>query len=396
MNKPCRLLTAVALAGFLPRAFPAQAQLLKPTSAPEQNWVSLAASADGTRLAAVGSYGWLYLSSDAGSNWVSAVTAPGGPEPERPWTAVASSADGTQVVAVANFVPIFCSTNGGLNWTKTGPSTLWSCVAASADGKVLLAGDYNDGFLYLSGDHGIRWVPSSAPPRRWRSVAASGDGTKLFATADYGTNYSQVPGIYVSTNSGATWALADTPAGPWQAVVSSADGKKVAVGGYAGPVLVSIDAGAHWIPTTLPNSQWGGLAMSADATRLIAASAEGIIYISNDSGGTWMKANAPNQAWQAVVCSSDGLRLFAGAWSDPNGGIYSAQLLPKLDITSSSSGLVISWPDSVQGFALEQSTDIWARNWRPVSTLPTTMNGQNQITIKAPSGTSAFRLVRRQ
>jgi len=88
--------------------------------------------------------------------------------------------------------------------------------------------------------------------------------------------------------------------------------------------------------------------------------------------------------------------LFAGAWSDPAGGIYSAQLPPKLDIVASSAQLIISWPDSAEGFALEQSADVSTQNWQPVGLQPILANGRNQVAIESPSGTSAFRLVRRQ
>jgi photosystem II stability/assembly factor-like uncharacterized protein len=394
MNKPCRLLSAVALIAFLPRAYPAQAQLLSPTSAPSASWISLAASADGAKLAAVGSYGWLYLSTNSGSNWTPAVTAPQTPEPERPWTSVASSANGDVLVAVANFVPIFCSTNGGMSWNQSGPAGLWSGAAASADGNLLIAADHNDGFIYLSKDRGITWVPSGAPKHRWRSVCASAEGSKLFATSDFGTNYGQVPELFVSTNSGVSWRSTGTLASPCQGLVSSADGKKVAAGSYGGPVYLSSDSGEHWTSATLPDARWGGLAGSADGTRLFAAAAEGFIYISNDSGRTWTKANAPEAPWQTVACSSDGLRLFAASWGGLEGGIYTTQLLPRLGILVSPGGLIISWPGSAQGFALEQNSDITTRNWLPVNTLPITTNGQNQVVFRDLSGTSAFRLVR--
>jgi len=396
MNKPCRLLTGVALAAFLPRAYPAQAQLLTPTSAPMQDWVSVAVSGDGARLAAVGSYGWLYLSTNSGVNWTPAVTSPSGSEPYRPWTGVASSADGNELVAVCNFLPIFCSMNAGESWNQRGPATLWSSATVSANGTVMAAADNNEGSIYISRDHGATWVASGAPHRRWRSIVSSGDGGTLFAGADTGTSLVEVAGIYVSTNSGVTWTITSAPPSPWQALALSADGGKVAAGSYGGPVYLSADSGGHWSSTPLPNLHWGGLASSADGVHLVAVASEGVIYTSNDSGRTWTKASAPAASWQTVACSSDGLKLFAGAWNDPTGGIYAAQLAPKLSIFASQSGPVISWPNSAEGFSLEQSPDILTRNWQPVAIAPTVVSGQNQVAITLIGGTSAYRLVRRQ
>jgi hypothetical protein len=227
-------------------------------------------------------------------------------------------------------------------------------------------------------------------------MASSADGSTLFAGADAGTNFAEVAGIYVSTNSGVTWTITTAPASPWQALASSADGNKAAAGSYGGSVYLSSDSGAHWVSAALPNLHWGGMASSADGAHLVAVSAEGVIYTSNDSGRAWAKANAPSASWQTAACSSDGTRLFAGAWGDPNGGIYSAQLAPKLSIFTSQSGPVISWPNSADGFSLERSSDILTRNWESVPIPPTVVNGQNQVAITPTGASSAYRLVRRQ
>src|ERR1041385_6552774 len=128
------------------------AQTCTPASAPAQNGLSMASSADGTKLAAVGCYGWLYLSTNSGATWTPAATVTNGPEPSRPWTSVACSADGMKFFAVANSNPVFTSTNSGLTWSSHGPALSWNAVASSSDGAKLVAADYNMGRLYSSAD----------------------------------------------------------------------------------------------------------------------------------------------------------------------------------------------------------------------------------------------------
>src|SRR6266568_101321 len=143
MKKPS--LPAAAIASLFLATHAGLAQNFTPTPAPSQNWLSMASSADGSTLAAVGSYGWLYLSTNSGASWLPATTAPSGPEPTRPWTSIACSAEGSKLVAVANFNPIFTSTNFGRTWSSHGPAATWNAVASSADGVKLVAADYNMG-----------------------------------------------------------------------------------------------------------------------------------------------------------------------------------------------------------------------------------------------------------
>lgn len=392
MKRPCRflvVLTALLLAGDL-----SQAQDLMPTTAPAQNWVSMACSAGGTRLAAVSSYGWIYASTNSGASWDKVVTVTTGPEPQRPWTGVASSVDGSRLVAVANFNPIYISTNGGASWNPSGPTAVWASVAASADGMRLLAVDHNMGLIYHSADGGRTWAATSAPNRRWRSIASSADGTTLAAGTDFGTNFDQMPSIYVSTNSGTTWTLTSAPGQPWQTIASSADGTKLAAGAYGGLIYLSKNSGVSWSPANVPSLRWGGIASSADGTRLGAVAWEGAVYVSGDSGMTWTKVKGPAASWQTVAGSADGLRLFAGIWNLSSGGIYEADLPPALSITPSSGGTLISWPAPAAGYALQQNSNITAPDWVPVSVAPRVAGGQNQIVVHPTGVSCSYRLVK--
>jgi photosystem II stability/assembly factor-like uncharacterized protein len=180
--------------------------------------------------------------------------------PSDEWTSVASSADGTRLVASAGPFSdgngayirqesaIYCSSDAGATWIRTSATNNWTCVASSADGSKLAAAtrrytyyfsDYygqglfvaglGDGGIYHSSDSGTNWIRTSAPTRDWLSVASSADGTILVAVGDY------EPEISVSTNSGASWVEV-VPPGPdyWNCVTCSADGNSlvVAVGAH--------------------------------------------------------------------------------------------------------------------------------------------------------------------
>ena len=77
------------------------------------------------------------------------------------WLSVASSADGTKLVAAATFRNIYTSADSGATWTQRTQQGLWS-VASSADGTKLVAAgiDIQSGgaFIYTSSDSGATWT----------------------------------------------------------------------------------------------------------------------------------------------------------------------------------------------------------------------------------------------
>jgi hypothetical protein len=197
---------------------------------------SVALSADGNKLVAVvGDYsspGPIYISTNSG------VTLTQTTAPTNNWMSVASSADGTKLVAAAMNSEggfIYASTDSGLTWTLTGAPTnnSWATVASSADGSKLVAASWYAfvsnhiyGCVYTSTNFGMTWTSNNVPDAQWNSVASSADGTKLVAVA-------VEPGglIYSSTNSGATWISNNVPNGFWLSVASSADGNQLVVAG---------------------------------------------------------------------------------------------------------------------------------------------------------------------
>ena len=125
------------------------------TGAPYVDWVSVASSADGTKLVAAAGNGWsggpglIYTSTDSGATWTLSNA------PNAYWASVASSADGTKLVAAAG------------SWWSGAP-----------------------GLIYTSTDSGAMWAAGDSPIDRWAAVEASGDGNRMVAASAYG-------GIYV-------------------------------------------------------------------------------------------------------------------------------------------------------------------------------------------------------
>ena len=216
---------------------------------------SVTLSADGNKLVAVvGDYsspGPIYISTNSG------VTLTQTTAPTNNWMSVASSADGTKLVAAAMNSEggfIYASTDSGLTWALTGAPTNnnWVTVASSADGSKLVAASWYAfvsnhiyGCVYTSTNFGMTWTPNNVPDAQWQSVAASADGTKLVAVAvePFGL-------ICSSTNSGATWISNAVPSESWHSVASSADGNQLVV---AGMVDQSFNPGHVYISQTTPS-----------------------------------------------------------------------------------------------------------------------------------------------
>lgn len=287
------------------------------TSAPTtNNWYGTACSADGTKMAAVSAYnsdtgvlGSVFTSTNSGVTWIEANV------PAYDWRAATASADGSQfaVVSYGNEA-IYISTDSGATWNESvsGGGFNWNAVASSADGSVLIEASEFDNFLEVSTDAGATWRRPVVTQVSYTSVAASADGTKLYA-AGYKS------GIYASTNTGVSWWLTGAPAEPYNSVTTSADGTKLAAAVYEGFIYTSIDSGTNWALSGAPYGAWWSVASSEDGNSLVAVDADGSIYTSTNAGGTWTYP-APVEFWNAAASSADGSQLAVCAGL--NGLIY--------------------------------------------------------------------------
>jgi hypothetical protein len=306
---------------------------------PIGTWAAVASSADGAKLAAVRYFdpdgnGYIYTSTDAGTNWNCQDWSD--LVEHRPFTGIASSADGMKLVAVEDGGAISTSADGGITWTRLS-TNFWSSVASSADGCTLAAVAYFSSSIAVSTNAGTNWVwhgSGSEELQGFTAIAASADGTKLAAAEYYGF-------IYTSTNSGADWTFRDLDGAPtfeeafterlFAGIASSADGTKLAVAEREGFIYTSTNAGANWTRREMDGlaRHFAAISSSADGKKLVAAEGFGIqagespssgfLYLSDDGGATW-RACQLSQPWTALASSADGSKIVAASAD----GVYTA------------------------------------------------------------------------
>src|SRR5580704_19320112 len=81
-------------------------------------------------------------------------------------------------------------------WTLTDASTNfeWQALSCSADGSILAAAAYDDGYgdggpIYRSTNFGASWMLTTAPTNyAWQSIACSTNGVKLVAAINQDEN----------------------------------------------------------------------------------------------------------------------------------------------------------------------------------------------------------------
>lgn len=206
-------------------------------------WFDLAASSDGTQVAAVtlaeqpGGRN-CYISRDSGVTW----------ELSQMLTVrqVAWAANGERLAA-ATAGGFFCSKDGGRSWASGSFTNVQSCfpLVASADG-TMLAATLSPGLIYLSRDWGKTWSLSGAPVKAWTRLAASADGMRLAGIAS-----GREP-IFVSFDAGATWTTNGAPAGHWTDVTMSADGCRIVAVDRGEPEQLWWTGGGMYIWQTIP------------------------------------------------------------------------------------------------------------------------------------------------
>ncbi len=291
------------------------------------------------------------------------------------------------------------------SWTLTGASVdfEWQSLACSADGSILTAAAYDDGFgdggpVDVSTNFGATWTQTGAPTNlAWQSVASSTNGTKLVAAVYQNADNSPGP-IYASIDAGLTWKAPAAPADFWIGVAASSDGARMVAadsGSGDGLIYTSTNFGKSWTATSAPSDFWASIASSADGTKLVAADSgygDGLIYSSTNSGLAWTATTAPVGYWTSVSSSADGSKVAAASYP---GGIYTWQSIPALSIMLSSGNLLISWQasSSTASFVLQEDSDLAMTNWVTVTNLPAQTNGLNRVVIPLPlSGNQFYRL----
>ena len=149
--------------------------------------------------------------------------------------------------------------------------------------------------------------------------------------------------------------------------------------------------------------------MSADGNKLIATSqsrliftnggweiatdGKGPIYASTDGGTTWSMTAAPINDWLpgSIACSADGNKVYA-----PTGSgevwMYQSTPSPELNLTATSSNLLVSWIIPAQNMVFQKSTDLLS--WLTITNVPVLnlSNLKNQVTLPFSGAGGFFRL----
>jgi len=395
----------IVLIHFVSAIFSFAQTWIQQTNSPTEEWTCIASSADGSKLVAASFNGTIYTSPDSGVTWIEATNVP-----TSDWIAVVSSAQGDKLAALniggsinSDNAIIYVSTDSGMTWTNIyTPSVTLNCMGSSADGKTLIAGDWNDfggpSSIYCSTNFGTTWVTNDAPNEYWTSVASSADGTKFVASC---VNPSDTGTVFVSHDSGMTWNVTDLPFASWQTVASSADGFELIAAASGGSVYISTNSGVTWTTNNVPNTFWSSVAASADGKRFIAVNTYGrlnnggVIYTSNDSGLSWTSNNiSDNVSWQAITSSADGCKLAVATFDDFIYTFHSTPQ-PQLKLKTLASQSALSWLVPSTNFILQHSSDL--QNWSAVTNLPilNLTNLQNEISLPMNASANFFRLTTR-
>ena len=343
-----------------------------------QNWMAIASSSDGAKLAAGVWEGHIWTSCDSGLSWTERSVG-GAP---KLWLDIASSSDGTKLAAVESAtqncpscVPGECfNITAGEYQPGECRGSVWECM-----GPIGPSEPCGLGTIWTSEDSGQSWTERSVGAKKpWKRIVSSSDGTKLAATQQPGRSpFGRSSGtVWTSADSGQSWT--ERPVGafdssataglerdgaPWPGegvtdigdIASSSDGTKLAVIArsqtvtglrYVGDALgyprdmwldhmwrkvwnveksdsiwTSTDSGQTWMQRTAgeaPNNI-GDIVSSSDGTKL-ALESDGLLWTSTDSGESWTERSLGKPVrWVRAVSNSDGTKLAALGGFGPGG-----------------------------------------------------------------------------
>jgi len=345
------------------------------TSAPHDFWNDITCSADGQIVLATTASGSLYISTNAGSAWAADPALSGCID-------IALTGDGRNLAALADD-QIFTSTDGGANWsTNALPTNGFVTLASSASGNLLFA---STGLApgYLSTNWGQTWTNSSLNDSFMERAAISADGSRLIAACSASL-------VYLSTDSGASWSPTSLPVDQWNSVASSADGATLAVVSEGGTIFTSSDYGSNWSGGYVgDNANWRSVACSSNGVNLFAASSIGFVYQSTNSGQSWFPNFSPYSLYR-VAASADGTHAYTSEFS---GNIFSFQASGPLQIKPTGLGMLLIWPDYLQGvWDVSSSPSLTDPVWSPVDGIRDDVNGMLQLAQPTSEGSLFYEL----
>jgi len=300
-------------------------------------WDGLCMSATGDLVAACQSEGNIYTSRNYGGSWTS------NPTGEQQWRSIASSAGGQQLIACVHGGNLWQSSDYGATWTELVGNNVnnlptdidvqrWTSVASDASGNKLLASTDN-GQIYGSSDSGITWCNLfNGEGPSFNNVSMSRDGSLTIAVS--------TPNVYIGTSNPnppceILWEFGSpcqpTQASPnWTSAAIDLSGQHIAVCASPGSIWVTDNHGITWTDTSGAfgghEHNWMSIDMDDTGQYMVACEQNGLIYTSNNYGVDWTAREFDDveRFWYTVASSADGSVIAAIAF-DPQyfiGQIY--------------------------------------------------------------------------
>lgn len=251
-------------------------------------------SGSGGAVFAVGTWGAIHRSVDAGGSW-------------QPVTRGSTdyyfgvTGSGATVVAVGLGGSVRRSTDGGANWAAAANYAGGLCGIGHIDSTFIALGDRGTGLR--STDGGANWSPFTAELvlRDWK-CGVWGSGSTIIAAGGRT--------ILRSTDAGASWTtILTSPAGNLQGVWGI--GSTVVAVDASGDIFRSEDGGATWSVGSTGTTGWLSHVWGSGET-FIAVGSEGTIIRSNDSGLTWSKVPSGTTAWLGGVAGAGSTVIAVG------------------------------------------------------------------------------------
>jgi|SRR5208282_862337 len=110
------------------------------------------------------------------------------------------------------------------------------------------------------------------------------------------------------------------------------------------------------------------------------------------TGGTYQVSGTIGQPDASDTMSGGNYTLIGGFWSLVS--VVQTPGAPPLTITHSGNAVIVSWPQSSAGFALQQNNDLVdSAGWSTYGGTVSSNNAVNSITITAPAGNLFYRLI---
>jgi photosystem II stability/assembly factor-like uncharacterized protein len=272
-------------------------------------------TARGSQAWAVGYWGSVLRSSDAGATWRAVRT------PTTRTLYAVSFADERSGWAVGATGVIVRSTDGGATWRAQSASRLDLAtggevpldshlfgVSAVGPNEAWAVGDFGAVLHTVDGE---TWRPVPIPadlytdentPERIFNAVHFADASRGWIAGEFGT-------VLRTQDGGATWLrqteLRDASAELYLYAISRHDAGPLVVSGLAGRVLSSPDEGASFDSRAMDTSA-GIFAVDAHGERLVAVGDRGVLYVSSDGGASWRDSERPRLFnWLTGVTSVD-------------------------------------------------------------------------------------------